>query len=175
MTTHLPRLLRAAAIAAVLGLSSTASAAPLVYQSLEDLALRSDGCALARVIDARVHWNEAHTLIVTTFTLDVEESLDGDLPSGPVVLHRLGGELDGLALAYQGMPELQVGDRTVVFVQRRAAGVFIVSGMRQGVLLENEGLFSRDLREILEAPAPRESLDLSELRRRVSDAVRGER
>ncbi len=174
MTTHLPRALRAAAIAAVLGLSltSTAFAAPLVYQSLEDLTLRSGGCALAQVVDERVHWNETRTLIVTTFTLDVEESLKGDVPTGPVVLHRLGGEIDGIALGYVGMPELEVGDRAVVFVHERAAGVFIVSGMRQGVLLESEGRFSRDLRGVLEAPVPTESLDLSELRTRVLDADR---
>jgi len=177
MKTHLPKGLGAAALAAVLGLSlaSAASAAPLVYLSLEDLARRSDGCALARVVDARVHWNDEHTLIVTTFTLDVEESLNGDVPTGPVLLHRLGGELDGLALGYQGMPELAVGDRSVVFVQRRAPNAYIVSSLQQGVLREQDGLFARDLRDVLSAPAPRESLALDELRTRVANAVGAQR
>jgi len=177
MTTHLPRALRAAAIAAVLGLTlvTTASAAPQLYLSVEDLAKRSDGCALARVVDARVHWNEAHTLIVTTYTLSVEESLTGDVPAGPVLLHRLGGELDGMALSYQGMPELSVGDRGVVFVHERTGGVYILSGLRQGVLLEREGLFSRDLRGVVSAPATREDLPLHELRTRVRAALEVER
>jgi hypothetical protein len=177
MTTHLPRALRTAATAAVLGLtlSSTASAAPQTYLSLEDLALRSDGCALARVVDARVHWNEARTLIVTTYTLDVEESLAGGLPTGPVLLHRVGGELDGMALGYHGMPELEVGDHSVVFVHARPGGSYIVSGMQQGVIPEVDGRFSRDLREVLAAPAPREDLPLEELRARVRTAAERQR
>lgn len=177
MTTHLPKVLRAAASATVLGLTlaGSASAAPQLYLSVEDLARRSDGCALARVVDANVHWNEARTLIVTTYTLDVEESLTGDVPGGPIVLHRLGGELDGMALGYQGMPQLSVGDRGVVFLHERAGGVYIVSGLQQGVLLEREGLFSRDLRGVSAAPAPSEALALEDLRARLATAGRAGR
>ena len=173
MTKHLPKGAATAALAAVLsfGLISTASAAPLVYLSVEDLARRSDGCALARVVDARVHWNEAHTLIVTTFTLDVEESFSGNVPAGPVTLHRVGGELDGLALGYQGMPELAVGDRSVVFVQERAPSVYIVSSLQQGVLREENGVFARDLHDVVAAPAHHETVPLGELRTRVRAAI----
>ena len=172
MTTHLPRVLKGAAVVVLLGLAlaSTASAAPLVYQSVEQLTERSDACALARVVDERVHWNEARTLIVTTYTLEVEESLSGGVESGPILLHRVGGELDGLALGYDSMPVLELGERAVVFMQRRAPGAYIVSGLRQGVLHEQDGRFARDLRELRDAPALQESLDLDTLRTRVRTA-----
>lgn len=177
MTTHLPRGLKGAAIVVLLGLAlaSTASAAPLVYQSVEQLAERSDGCALARVVDERVHWNEARTLIVTTYTLEVEESLSGGVESGPILLHRLGGELDGLALGYDAMPVFQVGERAVVFMQRRAPGAYIVSGLRQGVLHDQDGRFARDLRELRGAPALEESLDIDTLRTRIRAGTDGAR
>ena len=169
MTLHLPRAWRRAAIGAALALTlaTPVAAAPLSYLSLEDLALRSEACVLGRVVEARTHWNEAGTLIVTTFTLDVEETLSGSPNTGPLELHRLGGELDGLTLGYTGMPRLEIGERAVVFLRERPGTTWTVSGLRQGVLHERDGLLERDLREVLAAPAPRERLPLGVLRERV--------
>jgi hypothetical protein len=173
MTLHLPRALRRAATGVALALASVlpVAAAPLSYLSLEELALRSEACVLGRVVDARTHWNEDRTVIVTTFTLDVEEPLAGRASTGPLVLHRVGGELEGLRLGYSGMPELEVGDRAVVFLREAAPEAWIVSGLRQGVLQEQDGLLERDLRGVLGAPAPRERLGLDSLRERVRAAV----
>lgn len=174
MTLHLPRALRRAATGAALALASAlpVAAAPLSYLSLEELTLRSEACVLGRVIDARTHWNEARTVIVTTFTLDVEEPLAGRAATGPLVLHRVGGELDGLRLGYSGMPELDVGQRAVVFLREVGPEAWTVSGLRQGVLHERAGRLERDLRGVVDAPASRERLDLDALRERVRAAAR---
>jgi hypothetical protein len=177
-----PRLPRPRAVTAAFALAfiagagaSDVTAATLRLLSVEALAQRSSGCVVGRVVDERVHWNEAHTVIVTTYTLDVSETLAGEIPTGPTTLTRVGGELDGLRLDYDAMPQLALGDDVAVFVLERAPGAFTIAGLEQGVFHERAGVFVRDLRDVADAPAPLESLPLADLRARVKTAVAGVR
>jgi len=102
-----------------------------------------------------------------TFTVEADEVLAGAVPAGPLLLHRVGGELDGLVLGYEDMPQLETGMRAVVFLRERAPGQYVVTALRQGVLRETATGFDRDLRGVAGAPARDESWTLEALRATV--------
>ena len=172
MSTQPPSRQRSSLVDALTALTLLTLAAPVgavrfTPVSVEELAARSDTCVVGRVVDEQVGWNDARTLIVTTWTFEVEETLAGEAASQLLRIHRVGGSLEGMTLHYDGMPELRSGERTAVFLHRRAENAWIVSGMRLGVLPEREGEFQRDLADVLGASTTSEGFALPELRRRV--------
>jgi hypothetical protein len=166
----LPLRLLAAALLS-LTLTASASAGSFRYLPLEELTRRSDRCVVAKVVDAVTGWNDAGNIIVTTFTLQTRETLAGEIAAPLLTLTRVGGELDGMALSYDGMPQLAVGDVATIFLLDRPEDTFIVSGMSQGLLLEVDGRFERDLSLVPDAPTTRQRLDLEQIRGLVQDSL----
>lgn len=164
--SRLALLLLALALAAL-----PARATQLVHAPIADLARSADLCVIARVLEERVSWNDARTLLVTTWTLEPLETLAGTVSSGPLTVTRVGGELDGLALSYEGMPELRPGEVAAVFLAERAPGRFVVAGLRLGVLHRRAGRFERSLSGVAGAPAALESWTDAELAAEVRRAL----
>ncbi|MEM7244833.1 MAG: hypothetical protein AAF533_05785 [Acidobacteriota bacterium] len=166
------RLLTVLAVVLLAGalVSGSSEAASLRHLSIERLAAASEACVLARVVDSTVGWSDSGRVIVTTYTLEQEEVLAGEPPPGPLTLTRVGGELDGLALTHDGMPELTVGETAALFLRERAHGHYVISGLRQGVFRRHGDELVRDLRGINGAPSRFERLSLDDLRSRVRAA-----
>lgn len=159
-------------LATVAAGATPAVAARFRHLSIEELAVRCDAAVVGHVTDAQVGWNATRDVIVTTFTIEPEDVLAGDLLPGPLTVTRVGGELDGLALTHAGMARLDVGDRVALFLRERAPSRFVILGLAQGVLRADGNHFVRRLPG--DDAATPERVAPGELRRRV-EASRGAR
>jgi hypothetical protein len=147
-TLHLPCALRPIsatlpALAALVALGLSALAAPAVAHMapLTDLQLAagSSDVVVGVVEAARTRWNDPHTLLVTDYTLRIEDRLRGDAPR-QVTLTIPGGTLDGETHSTCLSTPLTAGARYLLFLQEldRPALVPITGGW-QGAFREIAG------------------------------------
>src|SRR5262245_53723895 len=81
--------------------------------------------ATVTAIDSR--WDPATRRIFTVITLDVCDSLNGEIPLGPLTIRQLGGHVAGMQAWVEGSPEFTVGERVLVFLSRNADGTLRVA------------------------------------------------
>ncbi len=147
----------AVALALLLAVQGTASA--LVEQlTLDELAAEADSILVGEVTDI-VSYEEGKGNIYTLVTISVEQLIKGE-SMGEVVVRLLGGEVDGLGLWVEDVPNFQLGERTVVFLEE-AENAFEVYGWYQGkftvrdnrVIERNQSLtnFMADISQAMEA------------------------
>ncbi len=104
----------------VLAFPSLSAHATIVPRlELPELVALAKGIHLGTVTSESVAWNEAHTLIFTTYNLEVTRTLKGS-PTDSITLIEVGGALDGVALAVDGVPTYRVGEEAVVFTNYEA-------------------------------------------------------
>jgi hypothetical protein len=156
-----------AGLAAVVAAPTPGSATLLELRGVGEIAAVSDACVRGVVSDEQVAWSRDGRVIVTTYTLDALEILAGDAPQASLRLTRVGGEIDGMALAYDGMPRIAVGDHLVVFVRRQPDGAHLVVGLKQGVLRQRGDRWVRDLAGVTGAATAEEAWSLPALRAAV--------
>ena len=106
-----------------------ARATTLARLSLEQLAAGSD--AVARVRCARVESRWENGSIWTVATVEVAETLKGNLP-GEITVRLPGGHVGHLTATVDGVPKFKSGDDAIVFLQRSSAGGFTVAGWVEG-------------------------------------------
>src|SRR5207244_5219996 len=87
--------------------------------------------ALARVRAIESRWHPATRRIFTVITLDVRDSLKGEIPLGPLTIRQLGGRVAGMQAWVEGSPEFTVGERVLVFLSRNADGTLRVAHLYQ--------------------------------------------
>lgn len=109
------------AVAASLGLASSALATTVLPLSLDDLAARSDVVARVRVGPVRVEATPEAPFRVTT--LEVVEPLAGSYPGEALALWQRG---DGRTRVV-GDPLLEPGDEALVFLVRRSGRVYLTA------------------------------------------------
>ena len=124
------RFLFAAAAAALLLGAAVAGATQVLHLDTRGLTSESSDIVIGLVGAQRVHWNDAHTMILTDVTIQVSQSLKG--AGGDLTLTQLGGELDGMRYAVEGSPVFRAGEEVVVFAWRDRAGRAQVDGLAQG-------------------------------------------
>ncbi|MGB9592721.1 MAG: hypothetical protein ACPL7R_01125 [Anaerolineae bacterium] len=108
--------------------------------SLQEIAGLSQTAVVGTVSALRSHWNPAHTLILTTVTVDVEHVLKGT--AGDTLSFEVqGGKVDGLGLTVSGMPTFGVGQRLILFLDDTPDGT--VGGF-QGRVYLSDGQVSRE-------------------------------
>ncbi len=98
--------------------------------SLDDMVKKAQSIVHGRVRGARTHWSDNGKLILTTYTIDVSETIKGQ-SSKSVELTTLGGTIGNLTMVVSGMPAFQTGEDAVVFIEK-SAGYSIVVGLSQG-------------------------------------------
>jgi hypothetical protein len=97
--------------------------------------------------------HEEHRFIYTYVTLEVSEVLKGSrtAPGQLIVLEELGGRIDRLIHHVPAVPEFEVGEQVLSFLENRPEGLFRTYGMIQGKFrFETD---ARSGREILTRPA----------------------
>jgi hypothetical protein len=123
---HLP----VSILIAVLLLPAVCRATTVQRLELDDLVEKSSAIVMGRVSAARTFWTGNGRLILTTYTLDVAETLKGRA-SRRVELTTIGGTIGTVSLHVSGMPVFQQGETAIVFVETSGAFSTIV-GLAQG-------------------------------------------
>jgi hypothetical protein len=94
----------------------------------EELTARADSILVAEVTDV-ASYKEGDGNIYTRVTLSVEQTVKG-AAQGEVVVKMLGGEVAGQVLLVEDAPDFQLGERVVVFLEKREATFSVVGGFQ---------------------------------------------
>lgn len=111
-------------------LSVQAEATTVQRLSMDDLVSKSRSIVVGTVRTARTHWSNDGRLILTSYDIDVQETLKGPR-SRSVTISVLGGTIGNLTLHVAGMPAFEVDERAVVFIENTGA-YSTVLGLGQG-------------------------------------------
>jgi hypothetical protein len=102
--------------------------------------LRLDAAALVNGSDLVVrgtvtrvdsHWTGDHRRIITDVTLNVTETLKGSAGQ-TVLIEQPGGVVGNIGQRVDGTAPFSVGEEVVVFLEKRPAERYLVTGMAQG-------------------------------------------
>jgi hypothetical protein len=97
---------------------------------LEDLVKKAGTIVVGKVTGSRTYWSADHKLILTDYTIDVDENIKGQ-NRRRVAVTTLGGKIGDRELHVSGMPALQTGENAVLFIEQSGAYEIVV-GMGQG-------------------------------------------
>src|SRR5579871_6782096 len=131
------------------GLLLILAAAPLLATTVERLTLddmvrKAQTIVHGKVRSSTAHWSADHRLILTTSIIEVQETFKG--PAAKTLeLTTIGGTVGDLTLVAVGMPTLQAGEETVLFVENVGNFKTIV-GLSQGKFAVKNG-------EVMNSPA----------------------
>lgn len=134
--SHINKLIFTLGMAAgvLAGWTSAAQATLIQVLSFEKLTLISDMVIDGTVLRAEAHWTPDHQGVYTDIDILVADPVVGTATAGRVVtVRQAGGELDGMAFTFVGMPVFKVGERVLLFLQE-IQGLRIVVGLKQGKL-----------------------------------------
>ncbi len=110
---------------------STASYATTVERlDLDDLVRKAGSIVVGKVTNSRTYWSAGGKIILTTYTVEVEENLKGR-PARSVELTTIGGRIGNVELHVSGMPSFEKEEKAVVFVENTGAYQTVV-GLGQG-------------------------------------------
>jgi hypothetical protein len=98
--------------------------------SLDDLVSKAQKIVIGKVTNVRTHWSDDGKLILTTYTVEVQESMKGRTLR-TLEITTVGGKLGNLILNIAGMPSFENGETAIVFVES-AGGYSTVVGLGQG-------------------------------------------
>jgi hypothetical protein len=138
--------------------------------TVESLTAASDAVVHARVVRRSSAWSKGGGQIFTTVVLKPVETWKGD-PGAEVTVVVPGGRVGDLSQTVHGMAAFQDGEEVVVFLHRRAPGLFGVERMALGkfsVTPQARAVRSRAELECVGCkPTEQDDLSLDELRARV--------
>ncbi len=114
--------------------ASTGHATLIRILSFDDLTLASDLVIDGTVLKSEPHWTPDHQGVYTDIDVLVADPVVGQATVGRVLtIRQAGGELDGMAFTFVGMPVFKPGERVLLFLQE-IQGLRIVVGLKQGKL-----------------------------------------
>jgi len=97
---------------------------------LDELVKKAHTIVLGKVTGSRTYWSGDKKLILTDYTIDVDENIKGQA-ARTVSVTTIGGRIDDVELYVSGMPSFQKGEATVVFIEQSGAYQTVV-GLGQG-------------------------------------------
>jgi hypothetical protein len=101
---------------------------------LETLVAEADQVVVARVLALNSHYDDQGQ-IVTDVSMQVEDSVKGDIaPGAAVMVRRQGGTVGDIGMRVSGEPSFVVGETVLLFGARASGGVLRPVGMSQGAL-----------------------------------------
>jgi hypothetical protein len=83
----------------------------------KEIIQRSEVIFVGQVLEKNVRWNEKRNLIMTDYTMRVDELLKGAFGKESVVLSFAGGQLGEEIHQVSGIPELDVGEVSVLMIK----------------------------------------------------------
>src|SRR5262245_13160434 len=142
------RILNGAALAVLLA-GAAAQATTIVPMRTRDLVAGSIGAVRGRVTRIESGADPDSGAIHTYVSIEPTEQLFGVLPSGPLVLRELGGNVDGMGQWVFGGPQYEVGESVLVFLSRHPDGSLRTTDLALGKYrLEERGGQIRALRQL---------------------------
>jgi hypothetical protein len=98
--------------------------------ALEDLVKKAHRIVIGKVSNSRTYWSADRKLILTNYTIQVDENIKGQTAS-IVEVTTVGGKIGDVALYVSGMPSFEKGENAVVFVEQSGRYQTVV-GLEQG-------------------------------------------
>jgi len=98
--------------------------------TLDDMVKKAQTIVHGRVRSSVAHWSADGRLIVTTYTLDVKETIKGRTGRS-IDLTVVGGKVGNQGLFVSGMPSFDTGEEAVVFIEN-SGNYSTVVGLSQG-------------------------------------------
>ena len=109
--------------------------------ALEDLVKRAHHIVSGKVRNSRTYWSANRALILTSYAIEIDESIKGRPPRA-LELTTIGGKIGDLELHVSGMPSFAKDENVIVFTE--SSGPYeVVMGLGQGKFtLENGEVFN---------------------------------
>jgi hypothetical protein len=98
--------------------------------SFEELVQSANFIVEGSVVDARTYRSNDGRLILTSYTINVQENLKGSSGS-TLTVTTVGGRIGNTILHVAGMPVFQPGEKAVLFLEKAGAFTTVV-GLNQG-------------------------------------------
>ncbi|PYS56139.1 MAG: hypothetical protein DMG13_01270 [Acidobacteria bacterium] len=117
-------------LAVVFALLSPLEATTVRRLSLDDLVSKSRSIVIGHVLESRTFWTDDHKLIMTAYTVQVQENIKGNTPQ-IIVITTIGGQVGNTVLHVAGMPMFENGESAVLFLEQSGAYTTVV-GLNQG-------------------------------------------
>ncbi|HYR87120.1 MAG TPA: hypothetical protein VE422_23765 [Terriglobia bacterium] len=111
--------------------------------NLEDLVKKASKIVVGRISDSRTFWSDNGKLILTSYTIEVQETIKGQA-SRTVELTTVGGRMGDLILHVSGVPSFAQGEDAVVFIENSGSYSTVV-GMGQGKFTVTNGEVSNNV------------------------------
>jgi len=138
---------RLIAITALILLFSMSTRATTVERlTLDDMVKKAEAIVHGKVTSSRTHWSSNRKLILTTYMLDVSETIKGQAGRS-VELTTIGGRIGDLILHVSGMPSFEPDEDAVVFLEKSGAFSTVV-GLNQGKFTVRNGEVSNNPRDL---------------------------
>ena len=131
------RFLTPFALSLVLSFTVSSNATTVQRLGLEDLVKKAHTIVVGRVTGSRTYWTPDHKIILTNYTIAVNENIKGQ-PSSSIEVTTIGGKIGDLELQVSGMPSFQKGENAVVFVEE-SRGYQTIVGLSQGKFTVTNG------------------------------------
>ena len=130
-----------AAVAGMLLAVASVQATTVQRLGLEDLARKAHHIVAGKVRQSKTYWSSNGKLILTDYTIEVDERIKGNSPR---LFHvtTVGGKIGTLELHVSGMPSFHNDENVLLFTE--ASGSYeVVLGMGQGKFsVENGEVFN---------------------------------
>ena len=125
------RTLPATLLAALLLFGPPASATTMLRLDVPELSQNSDTVVHGTVRRVESRWSGDRRRILTDVEIEVTESLKGQ-PGSTVLVIQPGGKMGDIGQMVHGTASFVPGEEVVVFLERKGASAFQLSGMSQG-------------------------------------------
>ena len=111
-------------------LPAAAYATTVERLDLDDLVRKAGSVVVGKVGASRTYWSADRKIILTTYTIEVEENLKGR-GARSIELTTVGGTIGNVELHVSGMPAFEKDEKAVIFVENTGAFKTVV-GLGQG-------------------------------------------
>jgi hypothetical protein len=129
--------------ALILLITAFSQATTVERLNLDDMVKKAHKIVVGKVSKSRTYWSGNGKLILTTYTMEVEEAVKGPV-SQTLEVTTIGGRIGDLTLHVSGMPSFVNGESAVVFVEE--SGTFsTVVGLDQGKFTVTNGEVSNSV------------------------------
>ncbi|HYR87377.1 MAG TPA: hypothetical protein VE422_25055 [Terriglobia bacterium] len=108
--------------------------------SFDELVARAQSIVQGRVVDLRTYWTADQKLILTDYTIQVQETMKGSTPQ-TVTVTTIGGKIGNTILHVSGMPAFEQGENAILFLEKSNTSTTVV-GLNQGKFTVSNGEIS---------------------------------
>jgi hypothetical protein len=127
-------------------LATVAHATTVERLELGKLVKKANKIVVGKVRGSRTYWSDNGKLILTDYTIDVEETIKGRA-SRTVEVTTIGGQIGDLTLHVAGMPSFSKDENAVVFVEDGQTYSTVV-GLAQGKFTVKNGEVSNNVSDL---------------------------